>query len=64
VEAATPCKQNITRSDEMPIVPTLPHPTPPTPRRLAGGAPPSFRNLGQFAAASGRKLTKVHPLIG
>jgi hypothetical protein len=35
----------------------------PTPRGVVVGAPPSFSNLGQFDAASGIKVTKVHPSI-
>jgi hypothetical protein len=38
--------------------------THPTPRGVVRGAPPSFRNLGQFDATSGRKLTKIYPHVG
>ena len=58
MDAATPCKQNITRSAEMPVVPTLPRSTP------HAAHPRSAILVGSLPATSGRKLTKVHPLIG
>jgi hypothetical protein len=40
-------------------------PTPPAAasRDVVVGAPPWFRNLGQFDAACGLKVAKVHPSI-
>ena len=60
MEAATPCKHNITRGDEMPLIPNPPRRAP----SPAAPTPPTFRNLGQFDATSGSKLTKVHSPIG